>query len=487
VPMVINDSIASLVKRQAELIPDKIAIEYKNVSLSYFELNRSIENQAQVYRDLGIKAGDRIAIKISKNPLAIISLLAANTIGAVFVPINLLLKEKQVQHILDDSGACLLVTESAEQSNTEKLSTNLALTSPENLACILYTSGSTGNAKGVMLSHNNLLVGAQSVTEYLNNSSDDRILSVLPLSFDYGLNQIISAFYVGATVVLMDYLFPKDIIKAVEKFKITGLALIPTLWNQLAHLDWPKNTLTYATSSGANLPKNTLFALQKHLPNTAFVPMYGLTEAFRATYLKADETLLHPTSIGKAIPNAELVILNSEGQESGIDEIGELVQLGALVTLGYWNNLEATKNTFKPVTIRNNQMGVFSGDFVKKDKEGYLYFISRKDKQIKTSGFRVSPSEIEAVALSVSGIQQAVAIGVPDDILGQRILFIIEAGNDFSIDSLKKAFISQLPTYMFPAYLCQQTILPRTVNQKIDIAALTEQFLNNDLPIRTDW
>jgi len=355
------------------------------------------------------------------------------------------------------------------------------------MAAILYTSGSTGKPKGVVLSHRNMVAGAKSVASYLENTPDDRILSVLPLSFDYGLSQLTTAFHVGATAVLMNYLLPRDILKSVEKERITGLAAVPPLWIQLAQLNWPEQaSLRYITNSGGAMQRTTLDALRKALPKTKVFLMYGLTEAFRSTFLPPDELDRRPDSMGKAIPNAEVMVLREDGSPCAPGEPGELVHRGALVAMGYWNDLEKTAERFKPVSSRQQglpipELAVWSGDTVRMDEEGFLYFISRKDEMIKTSGYRVSPTEVEEVIYAMDHVGEAAAIGVAHPILGQAIVAVITArdGAQLDAEALLLACKPHLPTYMLPARIeIWSNSLPRNPNGKIDRKLLAQELQN---------
>ncbi|MEO0975490.1 MAG: AMP-binding protein, partial [Pseudomonadota bacterium] len=290
----------------------------------------------------------------------------------------------------------------AELSSAAPTSTAIPNVIDRDVASILYTSGSTGKPKGVVLSHANMVAGALSVATYLENTAQDRLLAALPFSFDYGFSQLSTAFSCSASVVLLDYLLPKDVVRAVEKFSVTGVAAVPPLWVQLATLEWPdaaQQSLRYATNSGGAMPKRCLSQLRTALPSTKFYLMYGLTEAFRSTFLPPDQVEARPDSIGKAIPNAEVMVLRADGTPCDVDEPGELVHRGALVSLGYWNDHERTAKRFKALPAHEGsplqEIAVWSGDTVRKDADGYLYFVGRQDDMIKTSGYRVSPAEVE--------------------------------------------------------------------------------------------
>ena len=346
------------------------------------------------------------------------------------------------------------------------------------IAAILYTSGSTGRPKGVVLSHRNIVCGAQSVCNYLENRSSDRLLAVLPLSFDYGLSQLTTAFSTGASVTLMNYLLPRDVIKTVVKDKITGLAAVPPLWIQLAQLPWPDEaleTLRYITNSGGHMPATTLTMLRESLPKTKVYLMYGLTEAFRSTYLPPDQLDERPGSIGKAIPNAEILVVRPDGTPCVAEEPGELVHRGSLVAMGYWNDHEKTAERFKPCPghppgLPITELAVWSGDTVKMDEQGYLYFIGRRDETIKTSGYRVSPTEIEEVIYATGLVSEVAAVGVPHPTLGQGIIVFAVPHNDQPLDndSILDECKRILPAYMVPAQVIARQGLPRNPNGKID-------------------
>lgn len=353
------------------------------------------------------------------------------------------------------------------------------------MAAILYTSGSTGNPKGVVLSHRNIVVGAQSVADYLDNRPDDRLLAVLPFSFDYGLSQMTTGFSVGASVVLMDYLLPRDVVRAVDRHQITGLAAVPPLWNQLAQLPWPDtaaSSLRYITNSGGAMPKATTARLRQLLPDTSIFLMYGLTEAFRSTYLPPEQVSIRPESMGKAIPNAEIRVVREDGSECVPGEVGELVHRGSLVAMGYWNDPAKTAERFKPCPgqmpeIPVIETAVWSGDQVKRDAEGYLYFVSRKDDMIKTSGYRVSPTEVEEVIYGSKQVEEAVALGIPHPVLGQAILLLVTGSGIVDEEVILSHCQQQLPNFMIPQVILVRENLPKNQNGKIDRKSLTAEYM----------
>jgi acyl-CoA ligase (AMP-forming) (exosortase A-associated) len=351
------------------------------------------------------------------------------------------------------------------------------------VAAIFYTSGSTGQPKGVVLSHRNLVAGATSVASYLHNRPDDTLLAVLPLSFDAGFSQLTTAFLVGARVVLLNHLLPRDVLLAMVKERVTGLTAVPALYMQLAALNWPADAaqhLRYWACTGGRMPRATLDRLRQVAPDAQPFLMYGLTEAFRSTFLPPSEVDRRPDSIGKAIPNADIRVVRPDGTECAVDEPGELVHRGPLVALGYWRRPEETALRFRelPDGLRSTaeeggraEIAVFSGDTVRRDAEGFLYFVARRDEMIKTSGYRVSPTEVEE-AIHASGlVNEVLAVGVPHAVLGQVILVAAVAARDEDTDGLLAHCKSNLPAYMVPAGVhWHAQALPRNANGKLDRA-----------------
>ena len=511
------DFVHQLISESARRAPHRPALKYREEVLTFRQLDEAVTNFAARAVALGIMRGERVAVYAEKRLETVIAMFGASAAGGVYVPVNPLLKAEQVAYILNDCNVRVLVT-SAERLSM--LAPALALCAdlrvvvsmgnvPEDavppgvrvvtwnavatvtadnavhrvidqdVAAILYTSGSTGRPKGVVLSHRNIVVGARSVAEYLELGEDDRLLAVLPLSFDYGMNQLTTMFLVGGCAVLINHLFARDVVTAVANEKITGLAAVPPLWIQLAQLAWPREVteyLRYFTNSGGHMPKGTLTALRKALPKTKPYLMYGLTEAFRSTYLPPSEVDRRPESMGKAIPNAEIMVVREDGTLCAPDEPGELVHRGALVSLGYWNDPEKTAEHFKPAPGQDpalplTELAVWSGDTVKMDEEGFLYFVSRRDEMIKTSGYRVSPTEIEEVLYATKLVGEVAALGVDHPVLGQAVAIIATAADGIALTahSLLIECKRQLPAYMVPAHIeIISGDLPRNPNGKID-------------------
>ncbi len=503
-----------LVFQSATRKPDAVALVDRDRSLTYGALAESIRAAAHGLVGLGLNRADRVGIYLPKQLETVVAMFGAAAAGGTFVPVNSVLKAPQVGYILRDCDVRILITSSSrlqdiavelqqcpalthvvlvdgagarESGNKTVLNwVELLRASPASLhraidtdmVSIFYTSGSTGKPKGVVLSHRNMVVGAHSVASYLANTPDDRLLAVLPFSFDYGFSQLSTAFSAGATVVLFEYLLPRDVIRAVEREKITGLAGVPPLWIQLADLPWPAGLdshLRYMTNSGGAMPRATLAKLRGNVPRTQFFLMYGLTEAFRSTYLPPDEADQRPDSIGKAIPNAEILVLRPDGSLCDANEPGELVHRGSLVALGYWNDVAKTAERFKPIQPRSSglvlpELAVWSGDTVRRDEQGYLYFVGRRDEMIKTSGYRVSPTEVEEAAYATGLVGDAVATGVPHSTLGQMIVLIASpaAGAATDEQTLLTAMKRLLPNYMVPHAVRWEATLPRNPNGKFD-------------------
>ena len=559
--MVAPTLLHELVGASASLTPDNLALSFEArpgnpqtgtvQHASYAQLAEQIGQCASGLMGLGLQRGERVAIYLEKRPEVVVASFAAAAAGLCFVPVNPLLKAEQVGYILRDCNVRLLVSSPdrlaalagvmaqcpdlrfvvATDNPTLAFTAEVLPNSPgltaapavamgwgslleaplrsghrvvdRDMAAILYTSGSTGHPKGVVLSHHNLVAGAHSVVCYLQNSAQDVLLAALPLSFDAGFSQLTTAFLSGARVVLLNYLLPRDLLKTMARERVTGLTAVPPLYMQLANQVWPdeiRQTLRYFANTGGHMPLETLKQIRQQVPAAQPFLMYGLTEAFRSTYLPPEQADLRPDSIGKAIPNAEILVLREDGSLCNADEPGELVHRGALVALGYWNDAEKTAERFKPLpgTVRLGaglqlpELAVFSGDTVRRDAEGYLYFVARRDDMIKTSGYRVSPLEVEEILYGSPLVAECVAFGVPHASLGQ-VIHVVLAGHGTGLPdgaqqntpsdvTLQCAELlglckARLPAYMVPAGLHWAThALPRNPNGKLDRKAIAGQW-----------
>jgi acyl-CoA ligase (AMP-forming) (exosortase A-associated) len=435
---------------------------------------------------------------MGKTRLACIMPLACARAGLVHVPINPVLKHVQAAHILADSGTKLLIANQArldslqagEVADAQAVAVeewqqgNEALPpsshDPAELVALLYTSGSTGRPKGVMLSHANLWLGAISVAHYLALRPDDRTLAVLPLAFDYGQNQLLSAWACGSCTIAFDYLLPRDVVRAVERHDVTVLAGVPPLWLQLAEQQWGEagTSLRTLTNSGGHLPEPLVRRLRLLFPQAKLHLMYGLTEAFRSSSLDPRQVDEHPDSVGTAIPFAELMVVRPDGGEAPQGEEGELVHAGPLVAQGYWQDPERTAERFRPAPAFSKLGGtaVWSGDTVAEGKDGLLRFRGRDDAMIKVSGNRISPTEIEEAALASDAVSDAAAFGVPDQRLGQAIVLVAVAIGEEAEQRLLSYFRRELPTHMQPQRIIWKDKLPVGPNGKLDRTALKAEI-----------
>ncbi len=446
----------------------------------------------------GYPSGARVASWLPKSRLACVLPLAAPRAGLVHVPINPMLKRAQVGYILADSGAAALLTQAGRRDTLERddvpeeCATFLegdvsgqgqlppSTSEPDVLAAILYTSGSTGRPKGVMLSHANLWLGAISVAHYLALIPEDRVLGVLPLSFDYGQNQLFSTWAAGASYAPLDYLTARDVVKAIERVDATTLAGVPPLWVQLLESEWPEavaSRLKRLTNSGGALTAPLVAGLRAAFPRADLYPMYGLTEAFRSTYLAPDLVAAHPDSIGRAIPFAEVMIVRPDGSQAAAGEPGELVHAGPLVAHGYWRDSERTAQRFRaaPAWSRSGGMAVWSGDTAVMDGDGLLRFVGRDDEMIKSAGNRISPTEIEEAVVAGGESVEAVALGVTDPRLGQAIV-VVARGDGTREAELRARLRRELPSFQQPSRYEWRAELPRNANGKLDRAALKAEL-----------
>ena len=512
-----------LLRERARLFPDKEALVHGEERLTYQEVAGRVDRLAAGLQNAGLRRGDRVGIYLEPSIAQVLSIFAISKAGGVFVPINSQLFFEQVAHIASDCGMKGLITRPTRVSGVAEFlpripSLEFAVLAgkgeeeppqtpllchrfeelcetaaprdrreesiSKDLAAILYTSGSTGKPKGVMLSHANVIAGSSIVSTYLEITSAERILAVLPFSFDAGMNQLMTAFHQGGTIVLINFAFARDVVQTLLKERITGLAGVPTLWSLLAQPNstlqkQPLPDLRYITNTGGAMPQAVLAVLRKALPTTKVFLMYGLTEAFRSTYLPPSELDRRPTSMGKAIPDTEILVVAEDGRLCKPGEIGELVHRGPTVSMGYWGRPEDTDRVLRLNPLLPPQLGdcervCYSGDLVRMDEDGFLYFVGRRDTMIKSSGFRISPTEVEEVLFQSGGLRQVAVIGIPDEALGQTIkAFIVPRdGQALNPDELLAYCGERMPRYMVPRAVEVLDELPKTTSGKVDYPAL---------------
>jgi len=487
-------------------LPEQIAIVDETARVSYNELASRVTRFAMMLRASGIQRGDRVAVFLPRSLDAVTALFGIWHLGAVGVIINDVLKTRQVNYMLEHAEVSLLVTNNRLLSSVEDpaissdrvlLVDQLALpregvtSSPaigNDLALIIYTSGSTGMPKGIMLSHANLLAGAYIISDYLRLTEKDILISLLPFSFDYGLNQLLSAVLVGGTLIIEQSVMPAGICKTLETEKVTGMAAVPMLWQQLAHPRSPFTkrsypSLRYLTNTGGRLPEPIVRAFRTAHPHVDIYLMFGLTEAFRSTFLPPEEADKRPTSVGKAIPNCEVLLLNEKGERCKPGEVGEVVHRGATVSMGYWKDPESTAQRFRPAPFQAGRGGlpeiaVYSGDYATMDEEGFIYFIGRRDQMIKSHGMRVSPEEIEDCIFASGMAAHAVAFSSPRTEVANDIVVAIVPRDpgSFTDADLMEYGRREMPEYMRPDIIWQLERFPETSTGKPDRVRLREMF-----------
>jgi long-chain acyl-CoA synthetase len=503
--MLVNE----FLERTAAKTPEKEALIFQQQRLTYLELNNFANGLGNALLELGLQKLDRVAIYLDNSIEAVVSIFGILKAGGVFVLINPQTKARKLEYILKDCQVRFLITDSKLGLNYQGCDNDLQVisidrnqaveniensanhyvwdlidrsssTQPPNtcididLCSLIYTSGSTGKPKGVMLSHLNMVSAANSITTYLENTCDDIILNCLPLSFDYGLYNLLMPFKFGGTVILeKSFVYPFQLIGLVNKERVTGLPLVPTIISiflQVKNLEnYDFSSLRYLTSTGQALPPSHLLRLNRLLSPTKIYSMYGLTECKRVFYLPPAEILLRPTSVGKAMPNIEVYLVDENGTKiSQPDTVGELIVRGSNVMQGYWNRPEATAKVFKRGDLGDQNLR--TRDLFKTDKEGYFYFVGRTDDLIKTGGEQVSPKEVEDILCELAGVNQAVVYGVAHEFLGQAIqaALVLESGSGLTAADILEYCSVHLEKHMIPKHLEILPELPKTLTGKIN-------------------
>jgi acyl-CoA ligase (AMP-forming) (exosortase A-associated) len=516
-----NDLLHNAVERD----PSKVAIVDGRSEHTYEDLSRESDALAAALQDAGVAKGERVGILMDKYWEAIVAMLAATRIGAAFVNVNPMLKPPQVRYIAEDCDIRVMIGDSSKLDDMEPKTAERAFyrgekpdspgvsgelvdlaevlhggDKPKNvsvseveLATILYTSGSTGMPKGVSTSHRNFVSGAQIVSTYLENTSDDRILSALPLNFDAGLNQFTTSLRVGATLALLRSRLPGDLLKGLRRHEITGVTGVPPLWSLLLRgsksiEEEPLTRLRYIANTGGRIPQANLDELRRLLEpsGTKIYLMYGLTEAFRSTYLPPEEIDRGTECIGKAIPDTQIMVINKQGEECAPGEVGELVHRGPTVAMGYWGKEEATRKAYRPNPLAPPELldverVVYSGDQVRRDEEGFLYFVGREDAMIKSQGYRMSPEEIENLLIGSGLVHEACAFGVPDPNVGHQVMAVVSlknGGDEDVLEEIRGYTVKNGPPYMVPKEIIVRDELPKTPSGKIDRKGISNAYAN---------
>ena len=520
-----------LLRNSVERDPAAVAIVDGSAEYTYEDLERESNSLGAALVTAGVEKGDRVGVYLEKSWEAIVSMLAASRIGAAYVNVNPLFKPPQVAYLAQDCDLRVVIGDSSRlealEAGTvpgtafykgdpprEEIAKELvdlaevlgggAVPSAErqvseaDLGTILYTSGSTGMPKGVATSQRNIVVGAQIVSTYLENTSEDRILSALPLNFDAGMSQFTTSLRVGATLILQRSRLPGDLTRALRRHEITGVTGVPPLWALLlrsarAIEEQPLEHLRYIANTGGRIPFANLAELKRlltGLSGTRIYLMYGLTEAFRSTYLPPEEIdRASPESgwcIGKAIPDTEILVIDKEGKECAPGDVGELVHRGPTVAMCYWGKEEATQKAYRPNPLAPSELldterVVYSGDLVRRDEEGYVYFIGRDDAMIKSQGYRLSPEEVENLLIGSGLVHEACAFGVEDPKVGQLVMAVVslkDGAAEGAVDKIREHVIKNGPPYMVPKEIFVQDELPKSGTGKIDRKSISNAYAN---------
>jgi long-chain acyl-CoA synthetase len=515
--------VEEFLESSARRLPDTVALVCDDRRWTYAELDRQADGLAAAFRRLGVRRGDRVAVHLDNSAAAVVAIFATLKAGAVFVLVSPSTKAAKLGYILRDCQATALVADARRhQVLNEALAGPARLravvltgTGPViamdrsdavawfdsllneqadgprgpagidvDLAALVYTSGSTGVSKGVMLTHLNMCSAAASITSFLENTEDDVILNVLPLSFDYGLYQVLMAFRMGARVVLeRAFTYPHTVLEALGQERATGFPIVPTIAALLLQLDLARYAfpdLRYITNTGAALPGAHISGLRAWLPHVRLYSMYGLTECKRVSFLPPEEIDRRPTSVGKAMPNIDVMLVDEAGAVLPPPAMGELVVRGSNVMEGYWNQPEETAAVLRPGRPPQERV-LRSGDLFRTDEEGFLYFVGRRDDIIKCRGEKVSPREVENVLYSMPGVVEAAVVGEADEVLGHAVAAYIVRGEGSTLteQDVIRHCGRHLEDVMIPRRVEFITAMPRTATGKIDRRALSGARVEN--------
>jgi acyl-CoA synthetase (AMP-forming)/AMP-acid ligase II len=504
-----STNFATLLQRGGRDFASRPAMRFKGGSVSFSELSLRASAIASALREANVRPGDRCAVLIKDPADAAAAFFAVLSIGAVGLNVNELYRPRQVEYVLQHSGASTFLTsDDFIGSQPRKIETRARILSVTAMpassgglevvdmpsgseAQITYTSASTGLPKGVLMSHSALWAGVRIVAGYLGLQADDRIASLLPFSFVYGFNQLTTSLFIGATLVVDRSTLAAEIVETLRRERVTVIAAVPPLWQQLLNVrafrDMPVESLRIMTCAGGRLPPAAVRELRLAQPQAKLFLMYGLTEVFRSTYLPAEEVDAHPDSMGRAIPESVVYVVREDGSLAVPGEVGELVHGGPTVGIGYLGDTDATQRVFRPNPFlaageQKPERVAYSGDLVRRDTEGLLYYVSRRDRMIKTLGFRVSPDEISDVVQASGEVSDAAIIAEPDPIRGERIVACVVLREAGTLDKLTRFCKIELPRHMQPARFIVLDAIPRNASGKHDLQTLKNQIGSEKAP-----
>jgi amino acid adenylation domain-containing protein len=518
--------VQDFLENSAAQLPDKIALVHEGRRLTYAQLDVMANRVAHALLAQGCKRGDRVAIYLNNSVEAVVGIFATLKAGGIFVMINRTTKADKLLYILNNCrAACLLSDARLDQHNLtgrvleeapnlkgiffcgenaaiaacrdrarcrdfDAIQLSQPSTCPQrvcidfDLACLIYTSGTTGEPKGVMSDHSNVIFATGSIIEYLQNVETDVVLNVLPLSFDYGLYQLLMTFRFGGTLVLENsFAYPAVILNRIAEEKVTGFPGVPTVFAMLVRMDlsaFDLSSLRYLTNTAAALPVSHINELREKFPGVTLYSMYGLTETKRTLYLPPALLEKKPGSVGIPIPGTEVWIEDDSGNRLGPGVTGELVVRGRHVMRGYWESPEATARRFRPGPLGWNRV-CYSGDLFRMDEDGYMYFIGRKDDIIKSRGEKVAPKEVETVIYAMKGVVEVAVLGIPDALLGQAVkAFIVTDNPELTVNKILAHCRANLEDFMVPKHIEFRDALPKSTSGKVNrnelVASAESQF-----------
>jgi amino acid adenylation domain-containing protein len=512
--------VEEFLERSADARSEKVALICGSRRLTYGEIEALSNQLARAMIELGLQRWDRVAVYANNSVETVVAIFAILKASGVFLLINPTTKQDKLAYILNNCRATILITSEKllptvnaaameipylcgiivsgaptgpatgrfEGKYVVSMSAALKGQSSErpprrnidiDLAALIYTSGSTGRPKGVMVTHLNIVSAATSITTYLENTPEDIIINVLPLSFDYGLYQLLMAFKIGGTLVLEpSFTYPRAILDTIAREHVTGFPIVPTICSILLQMElgiyYSFPELRYLTNTAAALPVEHIRKLRRAFPNVKLYSMYGLTECKRVSYLPPNQLDIRPGSVGRGMPNEEVYVVDEDGNRVGPGVVGELVVRGANVMKGYWELPEETDKVLRPGPFPNEKV-LYTGDLFRTDDEGYLYMVGRKDDIIKTRGEKVSPREVENVLYSHPKIAEAAVVGVPDIVLGNAICAFVslKTGETLTELDVRGFCVDRLEDFMVPKIVQFRDSLPKSANGKIAKKELT--------------